>query len=143
MKKQIVHTHTKTDEEIIDLYWNRKEDAIPETDRKYGKYLYAASMPVAKENVFCAGVTLGTVEKRRFVPHPQLFKCYGDRFMRKLELTLEDKRVMQYLSGAEIDCDLADGWAVVTLCGLPLGGIKVSGGRGKNHYPKGLRVNGL
>jgi NOL1/NOP2/fmu family ribosome biogenesis protein len=50
---------------------------------------------------------------------------------------------MQYLSGAEIDCDLEDGWAVVTLHGLPLGGIKVSCGRGKNHYPKGLRVNGL
>ncbi len=110
---------------------------------KYGKYLYAASMPVAKENVFCAGVTLGTVEKRRFVPHHQLFKCYGNRFLRKLELDIHDKRVMQYLSGAEIDCDLEDGWAVVTLQGLPLGGIKVSGGRGKNHYPKGLRMNGM
>lgn len=110
---------------------------------KYGKYLYCASMPVAKENVFSAGVTLGTVEKRRFVPHHQLFKCFGGRFLRKLELSPNDKRVAQYLSGAEIDCDLPDGWAAVLLCGLPLGGIKVSGGRGKNHYPKGLRVNGL
>lgn len=110
---------------------------------KYGKYLYSAPMPVPKENVFSAGVTLGTVEKRRFVPHHQLFKCFGTRFLRKLELELSDKRVMQYLSGAEIDCDLPDGWAAVLLEGLPLGGIKVSGGRGKNHYPKGLRVNGV
>ena len=64
-------------------------------------------------------------------------------FLRKLELDIHDKRVIQYLSGAEIDCDLEDGWAVVTLQGLPLGGIKVSGGRGKNHYPKGLRMNGM
>jgi NOL1/NOP2/fmu family ribosome biogenesis protein len=110
---------------------------------KYGKYLFSATMPAAKENTFSPGVTLGTVEKRRFVPHHQLFKCFGSRFLRKLELTSDDKRVMQYLSGAEIDCDLEDGWAVVTLHGLPLGGIKVSCGRGKNHYPKGLRVNGL
>lgn len=26
------------DEEIIELYFNRDEDAIAETDRKYGKY---------------------------------------------------------------------------------------------------------
>ena len=110
---------------------------------KYGKYLFSATMPAAKENTFSPGVTLGTVEKRRFVPHHQLFKCFGSRFLRKLALTSDDKRVMQYLSGAEIDCELEDGWAVVTLHGLPLGGIKVSCGRGKNHYPKGLRVNGL
>jgi len=29
------------DGEIIDLYWTRNEDAIVETDKKYGKYLYA------------------------------------------------------------------------------------------------------
>lgn len=28
------------DEEIIDLYWKRNEEAIRETDRKYGKLLY-------------------------------------------------------------------------------------------------------
>ena len=29
-----------TDEEIVDLYWNREEKAIHETDKKYGKYLH-------------------------------------------------------------------------------------------------------
>ena len=29
------------DEEIIDLYWNRDERAIEETDIKYHKYLFA------------------------------------------------------------------------------------------------------
>lgn len=105
----------------------------------YGRHLIAAEHPVPKENVFSAGITLGTVEKRRLIPHHQLFKCLGDRFYRKIELTLDDVRVKQYLSGAEIETDLADGWAAVTVCGCTLGGAKVSRGVAKNHYPKGLR----
>jgi NOL1/NOP2/fmu family ribosome biogenesis protein len=30
----------------------------------------------------------------------------------------------------------------VTVCGYPLGGVKVSSGTAKNHYPKGLRRMG-
>ena len=29
-----------SDEEIIELYWQRNEDAIGATDTKYGKYLF-------------------------------------------------------------------------------------------------------
>ena len=100
----------------------------------------AADFPVPAENVFAAGVTLGTVEKRRLVPHHQLFKALGDRFLRKIELEIDDERVRRYLSGGEIPCDCGDGWAVVMLCGYVLGGAKVSGGVAKNHYPKGLRL---
>ena len=32
-----------------------------------------------------------------------------------------------------------NGWCAVLVDGFPLGGGKVSGGRIKNHYPKGLR----
>jgi RNA polymerase sigma-70 factor (ECF subfamily) len=53
MKKQIVHANTKTDEEIIDLYWNRKEDAIPETDRKYGRYLYTIAYNIVRDGRDC------------------------------------------------------------------------------------------
>lgn len=28
------------DEEIVELYWNRREDAVAETQNKYGKYLF-------------------------------------------------------------------------------------------------------
>ncbi len=98
--------------------------------------------PVPPENVFAAGVTLGTVEKGRLVPHHQLFKAFSERFARKIELPPDDPRVAAYLSGAEIPCDVSgSGWAVVTLAGLPLGGAKVSNGVAKNHYPKGLRLH--
>ena len=102
--------------------------------------IVAADFPVPSENIFAAGVTLGTVEKKRLVPHHQLFKALGGRFLRKIELGIDDPRVRKYLSGGEIPCDCEDGWAAVTLCGCVLGGAKVSGGVAKNHYPKGLRL---
>lgn len=46
-----------SDEEIINLYWERQEKAISETDKKYGKYCNAISFNIlqnieeAKENV--------------------------------------------------------------------------------------------
>ena len=53
MKKQIVHTNAKTDEEIIDLYWVRNEEAIPETDRKYGRYLYTIAYNIVRDSRDC------------------------------------------------------------------------------------------
>ena len=58
----------------------------------------------------------------------------------KVELMRGDARVEKYLRGEEIDCDAAEsGWCAVCYEGVPLGGGKISGGRVKNHYPKGLR----
>lgn len=39
-----------TDEAIIDLYWNRNQSAIEETDKKYGKYVYSICY-----NILCDG----------------------------------------------------------------------------------------
>jgi len=50
-------------------------------------------------------------------------------------------RIKSYLRGEEIDAKTADGdgWCAVLYEGVSLGGGKASGGRIKNHYPKGLR----
>ncbi len=41
MKKQMAEpVPALADERILDLYWERNEDAIAQTDRKYGKYLF-------------------------------------------------------------------------------------------------------
>ena len=57
-------------------------------------------------------------------------------------LSLDDPRVASYLHGDTVSADLPNGWASVTVEGYPLGGIKVSDGVAKNHYPKGLRRMG-
>ncbi len=37
--KELKSQRVQTDEAIVELYWKRNEDAIKETDKKYGKYL--------------------------------------------------------------------------------------------------------
>ena len=111
---------------------------------KWGEYLALIphDLPLPPYSVFMPGVMLGEVKKCNFFPHHQLFSAYGDRFYRKELLTKGDVRVEKYLRGEEIDSTIsANGWCAVTYEGVSLGGGKVSGGRIKNHYPKGLRNN--
>ena len=88
-----------------------------------------------------AGVFVGSVQKGRFVPEHHLFTAFGAQCVNREELTLDDPRCVEYLSGREVEARIAaDGWCCVTVDGWPLGGGKVSGGRVKNHYPKALRL---
>ena len=41
------------DEQIIDLFWKRDENAIQETDTKYGKYLYKIAYQILHDNADC------------------------------------------------------------------------------------------
>ena len=40
MSKRRDQTTPLTDEQIIELYWTRQENAIQETDKKYGQFLF-------------------------------------------------------------------------------------------------------
>ena len=60
-----------------------------------------------------------------------------EAFHYSLELTID--QATAYLRGETVPCG-QKGYGVVTVAGVPLGWIKSSGGIGKNHYPKGLRV---
>lgn len=93
-------------------------------------------------STFMSGVILGEVKKTNFFPHHQFFSAYGDHFVRRENLTKDDPRTEKYLRGEEIEATSVDsGWCAVTYEGVSLGGGKVSGGKLKNHYPKGLRNN--
>ena len=64
----------------------------------------------------------------------------GKHFKRKIELDINSDELKRYLHGEEIPADCDSGWAVVTVNGCSVGGAKVSNGKAKNHYPKGLRT---
>lgn len=90
--------------------------------------------------VLRAGVALGSFAGRTFVPHHHAYTALGDRFLRRLTLSLDDPRVAAYLRGEEIAADSTlRGFAALCIEGAPTGGVKSSGGIAKNHYPKGLR----
>ena len=96
--------------------------------------------PLPERGLFMGGILIGEYRSGALRPHHQLFSALGRLFKRQLELSGDPARLEKYLDGEEIDApELSPGWCVVTLSGAPIGGGKVSGGRLKNHYPKGLR----
>ncbi len=86
------------------------------------------------------GVKIGTIEKNRFEPNHNLFMAYENLFKNKIEL--DDEELKKYLHGEEIVKPevTAKGYAIVSRNGFSVGGVKVSNGRLKNLYPRGLRV---
>lgn len=109
---------------------------------KYGENLVLIShgCPVPPKSVFLSGVLVGEIRGSILFPSHQFFSAYGELFKSKLDIKPGDPMLEKYLRGEEMPTDgsLA-GWCAVTTDGIPLGGGKASGGKLKNHYPKGLR----
>ncbi len=111
-----------------------------------GKAYLKPDVALPPYGVFAAGVCVGEIVGKRFVPHHQLFSAFGGDFKRKVLLKQGDSETLDYIKGMEIPVSdkeeyekQADGWAAVLIDNCPLGGGKISGGVCKNHYPKGLR----
>lgn len=99
---------------------------------------FDAKIPSGK--VFSCGVKLGDIEKNRFVPHHQFFKCFGNEFRFTSDISHDEEKCAKYLHGEVIEADIPNGWCAVTYNGFVLGGGKAVDGVIKNHYPKGLRT---
>ncbi len=100
---------------------------------------FGGKLEISDGTAFACGITIGEVKKNYIIPHHQFFMGLGNNFKRKIELSCDDEKIKKYLHGEEIDVDCQNGWAVITVNGCALGGVKVVNGRAKNHYPKGLR----
>lgn len=101
---------------------------------------FTPNFPVPKGLAFACGVTIGEIRKNYVVPHHQFFMAMGEDFKRKINLTADSDEIKKYLHGEEFQTNCDNGWAVVMVDGCTVGGVKVSNGRAKNHYPKGLRT---
>jgi len=77
--------------------------------------------------------------KGRFEPHHNLFMAFKDDFKLKLDFDFSSKEIQKYLKGETLDVDLPDGYGVMSASDCSLGGFKISQGKFKNLYPKGLR----
>jgi NOL1/NOP2/fmu family ribosome biogenesis protein len=89
-----------------------------------------------------AGVFLGDIDKKYFYPSHHLAHVLTSQdVQRSVDFQVDDLQLLAYMRGEEIQVSIAEGWALVTVDGLSLGWGKVSQGRMKNHYPKGLRLN--
>ena len=143
--KESVNAASKNDLAVFDKFVKENLSTRPGGRIiSVGEYLVLIphDLKIPEYSVFMSGVIIGEIKKGNFFPHHQFFSAYGDYFVRKENLTKDDPRSEKYLRGEEIDATLTEGgWCVVTYEGVALGGGKCSGGKIKNHYPKGLRNN--
>ena len=101
---------------------------------------FTPDFEIKKGTAFSCGVTIGEIRKNYIYPHHQFFMAMGTFFKRKIDLAPDSIEIKKYLHGEEFETECQNGWAVVTVCGCSVGGVKVVSGRAKNHYPKGLRT---
>ena len=130
---------------IVKDFLKENMETVPEGRLiKQGDGIALASdkLPLPPYSVFMPGVMLGEVRGKNFFPHHQFFSAYGKDMKRVENLTRSDPRVERYLRGEEIEAKEADGSGFVAVLyeGAVIGGGKLSGGKIKNHYPKGLRL---
>ena len=91
--------------------------------------------------VLSAGVAVATVCKNRLDPAHSIFVAsHFENCRRVLSLSTTDSRLTAFLHGEEIACDAESGWTTVCVSDIPVGFGKVSNGKLKNRYPKGLRL---
>lgn len=82
-----------TDQTIVELFWQRSEDAIKNTDEKYGKYLTKIAMNVLghhEEAEECVNDTYFSAWKQMPPDRPQKLSAYLGRITRCLALNRYD-----------------------------------------------------
>jgi len=90
-------------------------------------------------NYVALGVVVGEDLKSRFEPHHNLFTALSEDFKLKLSFDYNSKEIQSYLKGETLNVDLPDGYGVISASNCAVGGFKISQGKFKNLYPKGLR----
>ncbi|MBQ8381911.1 MAG: sigma-70 family RNA polymerase sigma factor [Clostridia bacterium] len=88
-------TETMSDEAIIELYWNRNEDAILATDDKYGRYLYALAYNIVRDDPDCEECLNDTYLStwNRIPPtRPNVFQIFLSKITRNLAVDKYRKR---------------------------------------------------
>ncbi len=91
--------------------------------------------------VLAAGVAFAEVKKGRLEPHHGAFAAAKEKHCRRVARFEKDAPdLYAFLHGEEIAFDGENGYTAVSVAGAVCGFGKVSGGRLKNRYPKGLRL---
>lgn len=77
------------DNEIVDLYWDRNESAIKETDQKYRRYLYTIAYNILHDESECEECLNDTYLGvwNSIPPHkPAVFIAYISKIMRRIAI---------------------------------------------------------
>ena len=90
--------------------------------------------------VLRCGLCIGNFKKDRFEPGHALALTLGKEDV-NLFIDTDENTAESFVRGMTLEGE-GSGWCLVGACGYSLGWGKASGGKVKNHYPKGLRIQG-
>ncbi|MBQ9744266.1 MAG: sigma-70 family RNA polymerase sigma factor [Clostridia bacterium] len=98
-----------TDEQIIDMYWKRDENAILETDKKYGNYLFKIANNIVNNRLDCEECVndtyLGTWN--RIPPErPNIFRVFLAKIVRNIAVSRFRKNSAQKRIPSEFQVSL-------------------------------------
>ena len=102
-------------------------------------YYYSIPFDLSSLKVLNYGVKLGEIYNKRFIPNHNMFKSLNHLFTNHLNLDYKDELVMKYLHGEQITSEVNNGFGVINVNGIALGGFKATNNALNNYYPKGLR----
>ena len=128
---------SKIAENFIFSTMGKEEKVFEYNNRSY--LVPDTSLIKRKINFVSLGVVVGENLKSRFEPHHNLFTAFNESFNLKLNYAYNSKEIQNYLKGETLDVDLPDGYGVIRASNCAVGGFKISQGKFKNLYPKGLR----
>lgn len=100
-----------SDETIIELYWNRNEDAIQATDEKYGKYLYMIAYNIVHDNMDCEECLNDTYLStwNRIPPtRPKFFQLFLSKIIRNIAVDRYRKNSAEKRISSEMTCSLEE-----------------------------------
>ena len=124
-----------SDEQIIQLYWDRNETAITATDEKYGRYLYTIAYNVLHDRLDCEeclnDTYLGTWN--RIPPtRPAAFMVFLSKIMKNIAVDRHRKNTAEKRVPGELDVQF------IEIMGCPGGCVN---GGGQPIQPASVRMN--
>ena len=131
-----LHTHRKTND-LLKSEFGLNIDSVEYKNFSY--FVKDVNMIKRDINYLSLGVRLFDLSNKDMVPFHNLFTAFGSEIKNTISLKLADIEVKKYLRGETLELNLNEGYGAILIENCAVGGFKVSKGKFKNYYPKGLR----
>lgn len=111
MKKCKEYQTVIADEQIIELYWQREETAIQETDKKYGKFLFRIAYNILHDRSDCEECQNDTyLGVWNAIPptRPSVFPAFITQIMRRIAINRYKEKTCKSRIPSELTVSMED-----------------------------------
>ena len=111
MKKCTEQQTVIADEQIIELYWQREENAIQETDKKYGQFLFRIAYNILHDRLDCEECQNDTyLGLWNAIPptRPAIFPAFITQIMRRIAINRYKEKTSKKRIPSELTVSMDD-----------------------------------